>query len=513
MFTSSQIKQLSDRGISLAKVMEQVELFKKGIAPVKLARPAIPRDGIEVFEQKKIDYYVNLFKKEKTKISIIKFVPASGAASRMFKSLFEALSVFSKNPTGSTSILKKMPEIEKFIKDLNNYPFYDDLLAVCSQQGISVKSLIKSEKYAEILNLILSSEGLSYGELPKGLLRFHKYKNEARTAFEEHFFEAALYLKDNEGKIKIHFTVSPEHRKLFELLSGSLIDKYLELQNIQFNVEFSEQKPSTDTLAVDMENSPFNQEHGMLLFRPGGHGALLDNMQDLNEKMVFVGNIDNVAPDRLKAIRIRYKELLAGILIERVQVIHSFLISLENDITLQLKNGILDFVRNFVSASSADELIKLDDSEFIKYAKLVLDRPIRVCGMVKNVGEPGGGPFWISDKSGILSKQVVESSQVNLSDPEQDRVFRNATHFNPVDMVCYIYGYTGKKFILENFRDSDMAFIAVKSQGGNTLKALELPGLWNGSMAGWLTFFVDVPIETFSPVKTIFDLHRDEHIA
>jgi hypothetical protein len=513
MFTPSQLKQLSDRGISLNKAMTQIEIFKKGIAPVQLVRPSKPGDGIEVFEQKIIDYYISLFKKEKDKISIIKFVPASGAASRMFKSLFEALSDFNKNPTDADSLLRKLPEIDKFFRDLKNYPFYDDLLAICSVEGISPDSLIISEKYAELLNLVLTSKGLSYGEMPKGLLRFHKYAKEARTAFEEHFFEAALYLKDTEDKIKIHFTISPEHRKLFESLAKELIKKYLKLRNIQFDVEFSEQKPSTDTLAVDMENKPFIQEKGMLLFRPGGHGALLDNMQDLNEKMVFVGNIDNVAPDRTKAIRIRYKELLAGILIERVQKIHSFLFSLEKGITQKLKNDIFEFVRNFVSASSANELFKLDDSEFIKQAKFILNRPIRVCGMVKNVGEPGGGPFWISGKSGIHTKQIVESSQVNLSDPEQEKIFRDATHFNPVDMVCYISNFKGIKFVLEDFRDPDMAFIAVKSQGGNSLKALELPGLWNGSMAGWLTFFVDVPIETFSPVKTIFDLRRDEHIA
>jgi len=513
MFTSSQLKQLSDRGISHEQAVSQLEIFKKGIAPVKLVKPAIPGDGIEVFNEKQIDYYVNLFQKEGLGISIVKFVPASGAASRMFKQLFEARDEFEKFKDTPSVVLQKMSEIDVFIKDLKNYPFYDDLKTLCKNSGTDPDSLLKAEKYAEILNLLLSGSGLAYGELPKGLLMFHKYPQESRTAFEEHFEEAAHYVVDKSKKVKLHFTVSPEHKKLFEKLSKALIKKYLEKYQITFEVEFSVQKPSTDTLAVDMENKPFIHDGDKLLFRPGGHGALLDNMQDINEKIVFVGNIDNVAPDRTKSLRVRYKELLAGILIERVQRIHGLLISLEKAFSSQIKKEIVNFVQNYISASSAKQLSDLNDNEFIKHAIHILNRPIRVCGMVKNVGEPGGGPFWISDKSGIISKQVVESSQVNLSDPEQDKIFRNATHFNPVDMVCYTNSYKNEKFKLDTFRDPDMAFIAIKSQGGSSLKALELPGLWNGSMAGWLTFFVDVPIKTFSPVKTIFDLRREEHIS
>jgi len=361
--------------------------------------------------------------------------------------------------------------------------------------------------------MLLTGKGLSYGVLPKGLLRFHIYRDETRTAFEEHFEEAALYLKDSRGLVKLHFTVSPEHRKLFEELAREMIQKYREKYKLTFQVEFSVQKPSTDTLAVTLQNNPFIHEEDHLLFRPGGHGALLDNMQDLKEKMVFVGNIDNVAPDRTKSLRIRYKQLLAGILIDRVQKVHGLLSRLEKGTAPGLKSEILEFIKAYISETSAGELEKVTDNELIKNAKAILNRPVRVCGMVKNVGEPGGGPFWISDKSGKISKQVVESSQVNLDDPGQDAIFRRATHFNPVDMACYTYSFTGKKFRLEEFRDPDMAFIAIKSQGGSSLKALELPGLWNGSMAGWITFFVDVPIETFSPVKTIFDLRREEHIS
>ncbi len=512
MFTSSQLQQLSDRGISLEQVSRQLEIFKKGIAPVKLVRPAIPDDGIEIFDQKKIDFYASLFQKEKDRISIVKFVPASGAASRMFKQLFEALSEFIGTPGDYSKTLSKMPDVLGFFKDLRNYSFFDDLAVQCKINGFDLESLLETGKYDEILDLFLSGRGLAYGELPKGLLKFHKYTGESRTAFEEHFVEAAMFLKDKNNHVKLHFTVSPEHRKLFESLADKLINKYLERDKIHFDVEFSVQKPSTDTLAADMENKPFTQERDMLLFRPGGHGALLDNMQDLKEIIVFVGNIDNVAPDRTKGLRVRYKELLAGILVERVKLIHEFLVQIEKGFSQESKKEIVDFIKTYISASSARELSNLMDNEFVKLANSILNRPVRVCGMVKNVGEQGGGPFWISDKSGNISKQVIESSQVNLNDPEQDKIFRDATHFNPVDMVCYTCNYKGEKFRLEDYRDPDMAFIAIKSQGGSSLKALELPGLWNGSMAGWLTFFVDVPEATFSPVKTIFDLLRSEHL-
>jgi hypothetical protein len=478
-----------------------------------LVCPATRDDGIEIFEQQKIDFYISLFQREKYKFPIIKFVPASGAASRMFKQLFEALNEFISNPHDFESVFLKIPELHDFFQNLNNYPFYDDLLAVCNTPGSDPESMIKSGKFAEILSMLLSSQGLSYGILPKGLLMFHKYTHEARTAFEEHFAEAALFLRDKNNKVKMHFTVSPEHLILFKTLSDVLIKKYLEKYNVHFEIDFSVQKPSTDTLAVDMENKPFVQDQEMLLFRPGGHGALLDNMQDINEKMVIVGNIDNVAPDRTKALRVRYKELLAGILVERVQSIHSFLIRIEKGYSEELKAEILYFIKYYISSALAQDLSDLSGNEFINGVKKEFNRPIRICAMVRNVGEPGGGPFWISDKSGNVSKQIVESSQVNLNDPHQDKIFSEATHFNPVDMVCFIYNYKGEKFRLEEFRNPEMAFIAIKSQGGNSLKALELPGLWNGSMAGWLTFFVEVPVETFSPVKTIFDLRREEHIA
>jgi len=513
MFTQAQLNQLDERKIKASQVIDQIETFKKGILPVKLAKPALQGDGVEVFEENEIENYVCSFQSEKKHFSLLKFVPASGAASRMFKLLFDAINEFNSNPDNSDKVLRKMPEIASFFAMLSEYPFYYDLIDSCKKSNQSLDSLIKERNFVEILKLLLFSEGLAYGQLPKGLLKFHRYNNETCTAFEEHFREASMYLGDSEDRINLHFTVSPEHLSLFEELSNVLINKYLKKSNTKFKVTFSIQKPSTDTLAVDLSNNPFLDNSGRFLFRPGGHGALLDNMQDLDEQIIFVGNIDNVAPIRTQPLRIRYKKLLAGVLIERVKIIHSLLNRLEKSYTDELKIDIIEFINKYVSITSAQNLTEQSDEEFNSIAEAILNRPIRICGMVKNVGEPGGGPFWVAAKNNNISKQIVESSQVDILDLNQTEIFKKASHFNPVDLVCFTRNYRGQKFNLKDFRDPDMAFIAEKSQGSSTLKALELPGLWNGSMAGWMTFFVDVPIATFSPVKTIFDLVREEHLS
>lgn len=513
MFNDLQISQLSNRGMSPEKVEEQLELFKKGIRPVSLFKPATPNNGIEVFTGKDTDRYLSLYRVEKSKFSQVKFVPASGAASRMFKQLFEALNEFLKDPYVPEEVFRKIPEVQGFFNELEKYPFYPDLNRIMSENGIEVSELNVSLKYPEVLDFLLSSRGLAYGELPKGLLKFHIYPDEIRTAFEEHFVEGAAYLCDADKQVKLHFTVSPEHRKLFEKLATELILKYKSKSGLDFRIDFSVQKPSTDTIAVDLENKPVILEDGKLLFRPGGHGALLDNMQEINEKIIFVGNIDNVAPDRTKPLRIRFKELLGGVLIERVSIIHRFLSELEKKDFVKTRDEVCEFVEGYISPESASILRSASDEDFRRLAVQILDRPVRVCGMVKNEGEPGGGPYWIRDNYGNISKQIIESSQVDLKDPGQSEIFSSATHFNPVDLACYTFNYQGEKFNLGDFRDPGMAFIAIKSQGKNSVKSLELPGLWNGSMAGWLTFFIEVPVETFSPVKTVFDLRRKEHIS
>ena len=511
MFTQKDLAQIRSLGIDISEIERQINVFRKGIDYVTIVRPAIHGDGIEDLKESEKEAFIQLFGEEGSEYSALRFVPASGAASRMFKTLYESLETANKE---GDNVLAEKKEMMEFFKNLPFYPFYQDLEAAALESGIILKEIMDSRKYGEILELILTSRGLNYGALPKGLLKFHAYPEGNRTAIEEHYEEASMYLYDRNKTIHLHFTVSPEHLPMFLQLSELLRAKYLEQMGINVQVDFSVQKPSTDTIAVDKENEPFRLEDGKLLFRPGGHGALIDNLNDLKETLVFIGNIDNVSPDHNKEFRVRHKKLLGGILIHKMKVVHSILkkIDLGEDLD-GLRNEIIALVRS-ISPVAAQELTQMDDTgEFNHKIYSLLNRPMRVCGMVRNVGEPGGGPFWVINKKGNISKQIVESSQINMEDPKQHALFMAATHFNPVDMVCCLADYNGNAFNLHQYVDPDMAFIAYKSQGGKELKALERPGLWNGSMAGWLTWFVEVPLETFSPVKTVFDLVRSPHLT
>ncbi len=511
MFTESDKVQLKKRGIETGEVLRQIQYFKNGIDYINILKPSIPGDGIEKLSDIEEEELVALFDRTKDELEMVKFVPASGAASRMFKELFEAFHFFRLQKSDSQKYLKDHPGIKQFFDSLPDYPFFEDLIKALEADGKKINDLLTAEDYETILEYILHDAGLNYGELPKGLLRFHRYQNDCRTAFQEHYEEAIQFLTGSEKKINLHFTVSPEHEPMFQDLSNELTRFYNEEKGIHFSVNFSVQKHSTNTLSVDLDNEPFRTPDGELLFRPGGHGALLENLNDLKESIVFISNIDNVAPDRLKSIRAKYKKFLGGFLIRKVRIIHDFLKRVNNgELTESLKTDIINFVKD-VSPEDADLLSQASDIVFRENAHRILNRPVRVCGMVKNTGEPGGGPFWVQEKNNRSSKQIVESSQVDLSHPGQKEIFDLSTHFNPVDLVCYIHDYEGNKFNLREYRDPDLGFISEKSFGGMTIKALELPGLWNGSMAGWISYFVNVPGETFSPVKTVFDLVRSEH--
>lgn len=506
MFPKKDLQYFQEKGIALESIQKQLESFRKGIDYVHIIAPVNRGNGLYSPDQKKVEYYNKLFDEKITDFRFGRFIPASGAASRMFKDLFEFMAELESSNKELYLLLKENPNLEEFLKQLDSYPFYEDLSSYLSDLNINDK-----EDVLKILKNLLENQGLNYGNLPKALLKFHAYHNESRTAMEEHFEEASRYLADRENRIFLHFTVSPEHRKLFDEMADVLCEKYLRNKKISFQLGFSEQKASTDTLAVSEDNLPFRKENGELLFRPGGHGALLENLNDLNEEIVFIGNIDNIGPDRIKAERIKYKKLLGGILIEKASIIHSILDRLEKGIHADpMGIEILKIIRE-LSPESADKLAKTGRDDFFLDAFNFLNRPIRICGMVRNSGEPGGGPFWIRNKNGEVSKQIIESSQINLDDIEQERIFQSSTHFNPVDMACYIRDFKGNKFNLADFRDDDMGFISRKSLGDRKLKALELPGLWNGSMAGWLTWFVDVPEQTFTPVKMVFDLVRESH--
>ena len=430
-------------------------------------------------------------------------MPASGAASRMFKNMFVFLGADYDVPTTDFE--------KKFFVHIHSFAFFNDLNAACMDNtGKTINALLEERQYKAIVSNLLEAAGLNYGALPKGLLKFHRYADGVRTPLEEHLVEGALYAAGKSGEANVHFTVSTEHRQLFQQLVDAKVAEYEAKYGIRYHVSFSEQKPSTDTVAADMENKPF-RDKGKLLFRPGGHGALIENLNDLDADVVFIKNIDNVVPDRLKGDTVTYKKLLAGVLVTLQAKAFDYLRLLDGGhYSHDQLEEIIRFVQRDLRCRRAD-LKQLEDADLVIYLRKKLNRPMRVCGMVKNVGEPGGGPFLAYNPDGTVSLQILESSQIDMKDPEKKAMFEQGTHFNPVDLVCAVRDYKGNKFNLLNYVDKATGFISYKSKGGKELKALELPGLWNGSMSDWNTVFVEVPLSTFNPVKTVNDLLREQH--
>ncbi len=497
MFKENDIELLTKKGINEALVKEQLNYFRNGFPVLDIAKPATISDGIKHLDEAELSDYRSVYDKEKANKKIVKFVPASGAATRMFKALFEF--VESKNLNQDT---------EEVLLKLNSFAFYGELKEILLKNGISPEEKDKPETALKIIDAILNSSGLNYGNLPKGLLKFHLYNDGARTAFEEHLAEGALYATGKGNLVNIHFTVSPEHREGFVRLLDKVKSKFEEDYKVKLEVDLSEQKPSTDTIAADANNEPFRDKNGNILFRPGGHGALLDNLNEIDADIIFIKNIDNVVPDSLKEQTILYKKALAGLLIRLQSEITAYLDKLESGES-NLQEAVTFIEKNLGYTFSSS----LGEEEKKSKVKQILNRPLRVCGMVRNQGEPGGGPFWVKAADGSLSLQILESSQFNLSLPEHKQAFQGSTHFNPVDLICSTKDKNGKPFPLHQYRDPDTGFISIKSKDGKELKALELPGLWNGSMAFWNTVFVEVPVVTFNPVKTINDLLRPQHLG
>lgn len=492
---------LKEKGITLTSANEQLNYFRTGFPVLDIVKPAIIGEGILALSADRISQLQQIFDKERTTRKIVKFVPASGAATRMFKALFEFL---------ESKELNK--DTEEVIAKINSFAFYSELKQILENNGISVEDASKPDVREAIIDKILNPGGLNYGNLPKGLLKFHLYDTTARTAFEEHLVEGVLYATGKDNLVQLHFTVSTEHRKGFTNLLYEVQKKYESQYGVKFNVSFSEQKPSTDTLAADANNEPFRDKNGNILFRPGGHGALLDNLNDTDADIIFIKNIDNVVPDKLKAPTIQYKKALAGLLLETQTEIFKLLKSLESNNQAVISEA-NTFVNKNLGYNLPQEYFSFSPAEKVKKLRDILNRPLRVCGMVRNQGEPGGGPFWVKDEDNSLSLQILESSQFDMTNPQHKLAFQGATHFNPVDLICSTKDKDGKSFDLHKFRDPKTGFISRKSKDGKELKALELPGLWNGSMAFWNTIFVEVPIETFNPVKTINDLLRPQHIG
>ena len=513
MFSKTDLKQFEKKGISAEKVTEQINSFRKGFPYIRLVRAAVPKDGIKPLNAELISYYINKYESAHN-LDKIKFVPASGAASRMFKALFEFRSAYI-NSNYDPNLLKNdaYKQVNIFFDNIKKFAFYSDLKNTLPEGDNKIDELIGQNKFCVILNALLNSEGLNYANLPKGILKFHNYENYGRTAIEEHMAEGALYARNDDNTVKIYFTVSPEHKSLFEDEAARAKDKYEQEFIVKFDISFSIQKPSTDTLAVKINNEPFRDNYGTLHFRPGGHGALIENLNDTDADIIFIKNIDNVVPDIRKNDTVKYKKVLAGILLDYQERIFNYmrLFNSSADIQKSELDEMTGFVKKELGLLPSRENIGSDLHGTRKFLLKILNRPIRVCGMVKNEGEPGGGPFWVKNRDGNISLQIIERSQTDSHMYEQNVILNSSTHFNPVDIVCGIRDYKGKKFELHQFIDHNTGFISKKTKEGIPLKAMELPGLWNGAMSDWNTVFVEVPVSTFNPVKTVNDLLRPEH--
>ncbi|NNL08955.1 MAG: DUF4301 family protein [Croceitalea sp.] len=508
--TQTDFEQLKTKGISKEKVLKQIQIFEEGIPFVKLHKAAVPNEGIIQFSDQEKSELISVFETKRGALQLLKFVPASGAASRMFKAMFNFLNVFDPQKESLEQYIHRTNDkaIEQLAQRMHDLPFYESIM-----NRIKGTAASKGETLYLFVQEMLADDGHNYGFYPKGLLPFHKYGTYTATPFEEHLKEAALYAK-TEGSANLHFTISEQHETMFNEEYQKVVGRVSKTTNTQFNVTYSNQKASTDTIAVDMANKPFRNTDNSILFRPGGHGALIENLNDQDADVVFIKNIDNVVTQtNLEAVS-DSKKMLAGLLLRVQTKAFEYAVQLTNDkITPELISNSKSFLEKELNVRFAQNFDALSIDDNVAILKDKLNRPIRICGMVKNEGEPGGGPFWIKDDRGNISLQIIESAQVDTGNDHQLEIFKNSTHFNPVDLVCGIRDHKGNKFNLLNYVDTKQGFITGKTQEGKELKALELPGLWNGAMAYWNTIFVEVPLVTFNPVKTVNDLFKPSHQA
>ncbi|MEZ0608297.1 DUF4301 family protein [Fibrella sp. WM1] len=499
MFSQTDLDQIATQGTTTDVVQQQIQHFVDGFPFLHVIRAATVGDGIIRVPEEQLTNYIHQYDEQAGELTLMKFVPASGAATRMFKSLFAALDGKMDKAT------------DGFFERLDDFAFFEDLKAAMAKDHLDLDKAIADNDRHTILTYLLTAKGLDYGSLPKGLLKFHNYADGPRTPVEEHLVEGAAYANAN-GQVRLHFTVSPEHRSRFEELIRNELHDYETWLGVDFDVTFSEQKKSTDTISVNLDNTPFRNGDDTLLFRPAGHGALIENLNDIDADLVFIKNIDNVVPDELKEQTITYKKVLATVLLDAQKQLFRLQELLSGEV---VSDGYLaevdEFLRTTLCVTPPDDFAQRSAADKLAYYRQKLDRPIRACGMVKNVGEPGGGPFWAKNADGSVSLQVVESAQIDMDDAAQKTLFEQATHFNPVDLVCGLKNREGNRYNLPDFRDPLTGFITAKSKDGKDLKAQELPGLWNGAMADWNTLFVEVPLITFNPVKTVNDLLRPEH--
>jgi len=500
MLTSSDLLQIKKKNLTVAQIEEQLSFFKKGFPLMEIKSSASVEKGIRRLTTEQIDSYTRIWDDYQAEAKIIeKFVPASGAASRMFKDLYSFLSASYDMPITDFE--------KKFFNGISQFAFFDALNDCCMKnEGKPVAGLIAGGKYKEVVSNLLEKKGLNYGQLPKGLIMFYKYPDHVRTAVEEHLAEGAMYAVNVDNKVIIRFTVSPQHLQAFQQLVDEKKPFYERLFDVKYDVSFSLQQPHTETIAVEMDNELFRDANGQLVFRPGGHGALIQNLNDLNADVVFVKNIDNVMPDSSKETTVQYKKVIAGVLVSLQKQLFNYIRLIESgDYTHGQIKEMIYFLQNDLCIKNL-ETKYLEDVELVLYIKRKLMRPLRVCGMVKNENKAGGGPFLSVNADGTVSPQILEEAQIDMDNPEAKKIFEQSAYFNPVDLVCALKDVNGKKYNLLDYVDKNTGLISTKSKDGRNLKALELPGLWNGSMSDWNTVFVEAPIETFHPVKTVNDL-------
>lgn len=507
LYSQEDLIQLKKRHLSLEHLNAQLERFKKGVLPLTLSNPCTIGNGIKQFQKAEVSRLVKFYEHESLHKKIVKFVPASGAATRMFHHLIvfrEKSGALSKNDADGKAVMQ-------FFENIKNFSFYDELSEKLKINGLKITELLKKKDFGKILDVFFSKKGLHYGNIPKALIKFHQDGKFPLTPLEEHLAEAANYTKDSAGNSRLVFTVSPEFKEVIKKYYEGVAARYEQKFKVKFHTTFSVQRPSTDSVAVDLTNKPFKDAEGKMLFRPSGHGALLENLGDINADVIFIKNIDNVQPNHLKTDTILYKKVLGGYLLEIQNKVFSFIEELENNtISEDMLDEAIEFAENVLSVKIPD-VVQYDRPELVKHLYDKLHRPLRVCGVVKSQGEPGGAPFWVKEPDGTQSLQIVERAQVNTGSAEQLKIFNSSTHFNPVDLACGMRNHKGEQYNLHYYRNPDAGFITIKSHEGKQLKAYELPGLWNGSMANWNTVFVEVPLSTFSPAKTINDLLRKEH--
>ena len=506
MWNENDKKLMAAKGITESVIEAQLKRFETGFPWLKLEAAATVGKGIMRLDAKQQAQCIKLWKEfQGGGASIEKFQPASGAASRMFKNLFAFINEGKSAPQTDFE--------REFFDGITQFAFYPLLNKTCvTLYKSNVSELIEAGRYADVLRALLLPEGMNYGSLPKGLLRFHRAAaGSVHTPLEEHLEEGAQYAADSDRCVRIHFTVSPEHRSGFEKLIKAKVPLMEKVWGVKYDITLSEQKASTDTIAVNMDNTPYRDANGNLLFRPAGHGALLENLNERDADVVFIKNVDNVVPLRLRSVSTRFKKIIGGYLVQVQRQLKKYLEMLdkENVKASDLKAMLRYAKQTLCIFDKATDT--MDDAALAAWLRDKFNRPIRVCGVVPNEGEPGGGPYLAYNADGSASPQILESAQINPDDPAAVEMMKGGTHFNPVDLVCILRRHDGTKFNLLEYVDEETGLISSKSYQGRELKALELPGLWNGSMSDWNTLFVEVPLETFNPVKVVLDLLREAH--